>query len=138
DLAASCFDRCTGTLGSHQALECNRFGHITGQDDLGPHKLAANDVGIFQCLQINDINVQFVQLAGTNFGSNHRNSGGKAELRQTTVQRLLTTLETRSDLTAGARSQTLVAAAGSLAQAAADTTTDAQLGWACTGRGTQI
>src|SRR5690606_10566219 len=34
--------------------------------------------------------------------------------------------------------QTLVAAAGSLAQAAADTTTDAQLGWAGSGRGTQI
>src|SRR5690606_1973537 len=138
DLAAGCLDCCTGTLGSRQALDGDRFGHIAGQDDLGTHILAADDVGIFQRLQIDDINIQLVQLAGADFGGHLRNARDEAELRQTAVQRLLTTLEAGSDGTAGAGGQTLVAAAGSLAQAAADTTTDAQLGWAGSGRGTQI
>src|SRR5690606_11224767 len=138
DLTASCFDCRTRTLGGGDALEGDSATNLARQHDFHTLHVLVDDVGILQRLQSHDVAFDLGQLGGTHFGTTQSLQGNEAELRQTTVQRLLTTLETGSDGAAGTGSLTLVAAATGLAQTATDTTTGAGLFAARARRGAQV
>jgi hypothetical protein len=94
-------------------------------------------IGILQSLQ-SDNTLYLVQLGSTHFSAIHSLQGDEAELRQTAVQRLLTTLEARSDGATGAGGLTFVTTATSLTQTATDATARTVLLATGTRRGTQI
>ena len=138
ELAASCFDSRTRTLGGGDALESHRTTHLTGQHDFHTLHVVVDDVGVFEALQGYDVALDLGQLGRAHFSAIHGFQRNEAELRQTAVQRLLAAFETGSDLAAGAGSLTLVTTATGLAETATDTTARTQLFATGTWRRTQI
>ena len=138
ELTASCFNRRTRTLGGCDALQGQRTPNLTGQHDFHTLHVLVDDVGILKALESNDVTLDLGQLGGTHLSAIHSLERDKAELRQTTMQRLLTTLEARGNRATGARGLTLVATATGFAEPAADTTARTQLFATGTRRGTQI
>src|SRR5690606_78219 len=108
------------------------------QHDFDALHVAVDQVGILQSLQGDDVALDLGQLGGTDFRTIHGLQRGEAELRQTTVQRLLTTLEARSDGAAGTGGLTLVTTATGPAHAAPDTAAQTMRLATGTRRGSQI
>src|SRR5690606_3736414 len=138
DLTASCFDSRARTLGGGDTLQGDSATNLARQHDLHTLYVLVDDVGILQRLQGHDVAFHLGQLGSAHFSTIHGLQGYEAELRQTTVQRLLTTLEAGGDAAAGTGSLTLVAAATGLAQTATDTTAGTMLLAACTRCGAQV
>src|SRR5690606_13822692 len=108
DLTASCFDSRARTLGSTDTLQGDSQTNLARQHDLHTLYVLVDDVGILQRLQGHDVAFHLGQLGSAHFSTIHGLQGYEAELRQTTVQRLLTTLEAGGDAAAGTGSLTLV------------------------------
>src|SRR5690606_33876962 len=125
--AASCFDRCARAFGSTNTLEGDGTTNVAGQHDFHATHVLADDVGILQALHGNNVTVDLGQFGRTHFCAIHGLERGEAEFRQTTMQRLLATLEARRDGAAGTGGLTFVATATGLAEAATDTATRAIL-----------
>src|SRR5690606_26431057 len=109
-----------------------------GQHDFHTLYVLVNHVGILQRLQSDDVAFDLGQLGSTHFCAIHSLQGHEAELRQTTVQRLLTAFEARSNGATGAGGLTFVTTATSLTQTATDATARTVLFATGTRRGTQI
>src|SRR5690606_5613791 len=82
-------------------------------------------VRFLQAVQIHHVAVHTGQFGQTHFRSAHGFARGEAELRQTTLQRHLTTLETGLDGAARTGSLAFMTMTAGLAEAAADTTAEA-------------
>src|SRR5690606_2452883 len=107
ELAASCFDSRTRTFGGGDALESHRTTNLTGQHDFYALYVVIDDVGVFEALQSYNVAFNLGQFGSTHFCAIHGFQRNEAELRQTAMQRLLTTLEAGSDLATGTGSLTL-------------------------------
>src|SRR5690606_36767699 len=127
ELAASRFDSRTRTLGGGDTLESHRTTNLTGQHDFHTLNVLVDDIGVLEALQSHDIAFDLGQLGSAHFCAIHGFQRNEAELRQTTMQGLLSALESGRDLAAGAGSLTLVTAATGLAETATDTTAQTQL-----------
>ena len=138
ELAASCFDSRTRTLGGCDTLDGDCASDFARQHDFHALYVLADHVGILQGLHGDHVAFHLGQLGQTHFGAIHGFQGNEAELRQTTVQRLLTAFEARSDRTTRTGSLTFVATAAGLTQTATDTTTWTMLLATGTRRWTQI
>src|SRR5690606_30703027 len=128
DLATGGFNGRAGTLGHTHAFNGICLGDIAGQHDLGAFDGAVDDVGLLKRSQAHDITLDLRQLRGTHLGSSGADARIEAKLRQTLLQRHLTTLETGADVTALASLLTFVTAGRGFTQAATDTTTNTLLG----------
>src|SRR5690606_1654973 len=95
----------------------------SGKDHSCTLDIMSDDIGALQCFQIHHIGVNQFQLVQADFHyvTSHRRV--ETELRQTALQRLLTTLEAGRHTAASAGFHTLVTFTGSLAEATSDTTT---------------
>src|SRR5690554_4802260 len=125
DLATSGFDRCLGTFGHCQTFDSHGAGQLTREKHFGALDVGADQTGLAQRSQIDDITLYRIQLAKTDLGTDHGDTGGEAELREALLERHLATLETRANTASGTRFLTLVAVAAGLAETTADTATEA-------------
>ncbi|KAG0928774.1 hypothetical protein G6F31_017592 [Rhizopus arrhizus] len=124
--AAGSFDRGLGTRRGSNTLPGARLGHFALADDLGLLCGARDQLGSTQGGEVDLAGRQLVQRVQQHFSGVLGDRRTEADLRQTTLHGGLAAFEASLDLAAtrtGAR--TRVAAAGSLAQARADTATDA-------------
>src|SRR5690606_3018488 len=121
------FNRRAGTLRHAYAFDGPGLVDLTGKHDFGARDAAVDDVGLLERSQVDDITGNLRQLRGTNLGSGGADAGIEAELRQTLLQRHLTTLETGADVTTLAGFLTFVTAGRGFTQAATDTATNALL-----------
>src|SRR5690606_30813503 len=126
--AADGFDRRLGTLGGTHAAQRDLLGQFARQDDLGRQSASRNHAGLLQRQQIDLVDRQLLDFRQAHFDVATGGQRNETALRQTTGQRHLTAFETDLVETTGTGLLTLVAATGSLAQAAADTATDTLLG----------
>src|SRR5690606_10574563 len=123
DFAACSQNRFSGALGYFQTFNGNRFLNGSGKDHTCTLDIVSDDIRALQRFQIHHAGIhqlQFVQAA-CRYATSH--GGGEAELRQTALQRLLTTLETGRYTTASTGFHTFVTFTGSLAEATSDTAT---------------
>src|SRR5690606_32921104 len=100
DLATSCFNGSTGTLGHTQTIYGQRTGYVTRQHDFGAFYAGVDDVGSQQAFQSYYVTLYQGQFAGANFSSYSTHTGTETELRQTTLQRHLTAFKARTNSTA--------------------------------------
>src|SRR5260221_143559 len=96
DFPASRLNGSACTLRGANALERHRLLDLARENDLGVLGKHRNDARLLQGLEVNDVALDLVELMQAHFGARHGDVGGEAELRQTPVERSLTTLE--SDL----------------------------------------
>src|SRR5206468_12385520 len=123
----SCFDRGFRASGRLDALQVHRFGDFTRQD----HTHVACDhrqhAGLLEHEDVDIADGQGVQVRQTDFSLERSVQRLEATPRQTALPRHLIAFETDFVETARTRLLTFVTTAGSLAQAGADTATDAAL-----------
>src|SRR5882724_4638754 len=96
DFPASRLNGSACTLRGANALERHRLLDLARENDLGVLGKHRNDARLLQGLEVNDVALDLIELMQAHFGARHGPGGGEAELRQTPVERSLTTLE--SDL----------------------------------------
>src|SRR5690606_13786059 len=125
NFTASSFDSSTSTFSNTQATNSYRSRNFTSQDHFRELDLDTDNVSCFQRVQVYNAAFNFRQVRQTDFRCDRCCARSEAELRQTTVQWHLATLETATYATARTRVLTFVTTTTGFAEARTDTTTQA-------------
>src|ERR1700761_9308267 len=93
ELAARGLDRSPCTLGRAYAFERHGLLDLAGQHDLGNLGEHRHHAGLLQRIQVDHAALDLLELVQTDLGTARGNIRAEAKLRQTAVERSLTTFE---------------------------------------------